>query len=194
MEQLASAEQLRTWLQLDGSDETSLPTNVADQALAGVSALVLRHCLRASIGTFRATEETVRLTGSGGGEMLLPGAPVLAVAELVEDPDGAATALVAGTDFDWDEHGIVERRGGVFVRRRRWYRVRFTHGFVLDEGEMAPPDVVTVVLRVAARAISNPEGLATEGVGGYNAGFAFDETRLPTLSAPDRRDLDPYRL
>lgn len=187
MVSLVTAGELRTYLQLDPDDVTELPAAVADQAIAGVSGLVLTYCRRA---TFAVVEVTARLNGNGAREILLPGAPVTEVASVVEDPAGSATGLTVGSDVDWSEDGILERVGGRFARRRRWYEVTFSHGYA----DGTPDDVKLVVNRVATRAITNPEGLATEGVGGYNAGFAFDETRLPTLSRPDRRDLDEYRL
>lgn len=186
VELLATPAELRTWLELDADDTAALSDERANLILAGPSKAVLGYCRRP---TFLSTEDTVRLDGSGWVDLILPGAPVTAVTAVVEDPDGDATELVVGTDVDFSAHGILRRLNGYFARRFRWYDVTYTHGFA-----DVPEDVRNVVLRVAARGVSNPEGLATEGVGGYNAGFAFDETRLPTLSAPDRRELDPYRL
>jgi hypothetical protein len=184
VELLASAEELRLWLGLAADDEDSLSDELAEMALQGPSRAVLSYCRRSRLvsGT-----DTVRLAG-GVTILILPGAPVTDVAQVLEDPDGAAVDITSSVD--WTPDGLLSRfDGGYFARRHRWYEVTFTHGY-----EDIPEDVRNVVLRVAARAVSNPEGLATEGVGGYNAGFAFDETRLPTLSAPDRRELDPYRL
>lgn len=181
---LASPEELRLWLGLAADDVASLSDELATLALEGPSRAVLSYCRRIRFAT---GEDTVRLAG-GGTLLMLPGAPVTAVATVTEDPDGSATDIT--TSIDWTPEGLLKRLdGGYFAGRTRWYEVTFTHGF-----PEVPEDVRNIVLRVAARAISNPEGLATEGVGGYNAGFAFDETRLPTLSRPDRLELAPYRL
>ncbi len=183
---LVTAAELRLYLGLAADDVLELPDAVADPAIEGVSALVLTYCKRA---TFDVVEVTARVNGNGTSELVLPGAPVTAVSEVVEDPAGLATPLVVGTAVDWSQDGIIERLDGRFVRRRRWYEVTFSHGY-----PAVPDDVKLVVKRVAARAITNPEGLATEGVTGYNAGFGSGDSRLATLAAPDRRDLDEFRL
>lgn len=184
-ELLATAEDLRIWLELAADDEAELPATRAELLLEGVSSSVLAYCNRR---TFAVVEETVRLDGTGSPEILLPGAPVVDLTAVTEDPDDASTDLLALVE--WSEHGILRlTNGGRWVRRFRHYSVTFSHGYA-----EIPEAVRNTVLRVAARGVSNPEGLATEGTGGYNAGFAFDETRLPVLSPPDRRELDPFRL
>ncbi len=133
----------------------------------------------------------VLVDGTGGSSLLLPVDHVLDVTAVVEDPRSTALELEVDVAVDWNRDGILTRLdGGTFRRRSRWYSVELSHG--LDEHEIDA--VKLVVLRVAARAVVNPEGLATESMGGYVSGFAFDETRLPTLAAPDRRDLDRYRV
>jgi len=185
VELLAEPAELRRWLELDDDDTDALSDERATLLLEGASSSVLAYCRRR---TFAEVEDTVTLDGNGAYELLLPGAPVTAVSAVTEDPDGDGTDLLV--DVEWSADGILRRTaGGRFVRRFRWYTVTFTHGY-----ETVPEAVRNVVLRVAARGVSNPEGLATEGIGGYNAGFAFDDTRLPTLSAPERRELGPFCL
>lgn len=197
---LATPEQLRRWVGLDPADVGALSEESATLLLEGVSGQVIHYITRnPEATTLLAPEEpvTVDLDGTGSYEILLPGAPVLEVAAVDEDPDGTLPVVLHSTEapvvtgyLEWSRHGILRRvDGGIFVRRFRWYRVSYRFGY-----EAVPEDVRNLVCRVAARAFSNPEGLATEGIGGYNAGFAFDDTRLPTLSAPDRRELDPFRL
>lgn len=187
VDELATPQELRVWLDLAEDDTFNLPDARAQLLLDGVTSDVLAECNRT---TFALVETTVRVDGSGTRELVLPVAPVTDVASVVEDPDGAApTTLVVGTDVEWSDAGILRRLNGIFRRRFRWYETTVTHGY-----ETTPEAVRNTVLRVAARAVSNPEGLATEGISAYNAGFAFDETRLPILSAPDRRALDPFRL
>lgn len=186
VEALATPAQLRLWLGLPADSTEELPDATAELLIAGVSKQVLTFTRRSS---FTSTETTVRVGGTGTGTILLPGWPVSAVTAVVEDPDGDAPGDLLAY-VDWSEDGILTLlTGGRWAARPRFYEVTFTHGY--DE---VPEDVRNLVLRVAARAFSNPEGLATEGVGGYNAGFAFDDTRLPTLSAPDRRELAAYVL
>lgn len=185
VELLAEPAELRRWLELDDTDVDALSEERATLLLEGASSSVLAFCKRS---TFAEVEAEVVLDGNGAFELLLPGAPVVALAAVTEDPAGEALDLL--DDVEWSADGILRRlSGGRFARRFRWYGVTFTHGY-----PAIPEAVRNVVLRVAARAVGNPEGLATEGVGGYNAGFAFDDTRLPTLSAPDRRELGPFAL
>lgn len=185
---LATPEQLRLWLGLLADAEEELPTLAATNVIEGVSQLVCDYTGRPSI---ISEERTVRLTGSGSSELLLPGAPVTAVDEVILNPD----SLDEGDPEDitdsveWSEDGILEYRGYRWPLRRRYISVTFTSGFVA-----CPPSIRNLVLRVSARAISNPEGLVQELVEGYQAGFSFDATRLPTLSPPDERELWPYRL
>jgi hypothetical protein len=186
VEPLATPAELRLWLGLpdDATEELSDPA--AELLIAGVSRQVLAYTRRSS---FTTSTSTVRVAGTGSSTLILPGWPVSAVTAVVEDPDGAAPGELV--DYvEWSEDGVLELlSGGRWAARRRFYEITFEHGYA-----EVPEDVRNLVLRVAARAFANPEGLATEGVGGYNAGFAFDDTRLPTLSAPDRRELEPYVL
>lgn len=186
VEALATPAELRLWLGLPADATDELPDAAASLLIAGVSKQVLTYTRRSA---FTSTTETVRVAGTGSGTLILPGWPVTDVTAVVEDPDGTAPGDLLAY-VDWSEDGVLTLfSGGRWVARRRFYEVTFTHGFA-----EVPEDVRNLVLRVAARAFSNPEGLATEGIGGYNAGFAFDDTRLPTLSAPDRRELDGYVL
>jgi len=183
---LASATELADFLELDApvGDEVRR----AELLLAGVSGMVLGHLQRPSL---EAVEAVGLIDGSGTPVMLLPADHIIDVISIVEDPRGAATDLAVDTAFDWNRDGILHRvDGGVWLRRSRWYEVTISYGLSANEIEA----VKLVVLRVAARALVNPEGLSQESMGGYSAGFAFDESRLPTLAAPDRRELDLYRV
>lgn len=195
VEELATPGQLRVWLDLDENDEAAIPTGRAQLLLDGVAGAVLDYCNRTTFGVIE--DETIVVDGNGGRELVLPRAPLLDVTAAIEDPTGLheLVNLVPPDEgwterIEWSADGIVRRvDGGRFVRRFRWYSFTVSHGY-----EEIPTAARNTVLRVAARAVSNPEGLATESAGGYNAGFAFDETRLPVLTAPDRRELDPFRL
>lgn len=181
---LATAEELRLHLEML---EAELTDERAEQILAGVSGLVLDFVDRPT--GFEVQTETIELDGHGGRTELLPRFPVVDVEKIVEDPRGAATELEPDVHFEWSADGVIRRLdGNLFTRRLRYYEATVEHGF-----DGTPEGVKTVVLRVAARAVTNPEGLGTESTLGYSTGFAFDETRLFTLSGPDRRDLERYR-
>lgn len=183
MADLASPAELRDFLQAP-----AIPENAAKIALAGVSKRVRGYCRRA----FAATEnEIIRLDGTGSRTLLLPNLPVAEVTEVVEAPGDATyeLELIDGTNFEWNEDGILRRLdGGRWVPRLRYYRVTYSHG------EDVPDDVKLVVLRICARAVVNPEGLSQENAAGYGSTFGFDESRLAVLSKADKAELADYRI
>lgn len=180
----ATAEELRRYLDVTEAD---LPDETADQALELVSGPILSYTNRTHVGFEMVEEDVVRVDGTGSEILLLPSFPVLDVVEVRDRL--ADEVLVDDVDFEWSEKGILRRLGGRWSTRARAYVVTYDHGF-----EEIPPAVKAVALRLAARMISNPEGLATESALGYAAGFAFDETRIPTVSRADERDLNPFRI
>jgi hypothetical protein len=183
MAELVTLPELCRWLELDDPVDQD-EEDRGHLLIEKVSGMVLGYLGRPSLtATVAATVD-----GSGTRTLLIPGDHLLDVSSVVEDPRDAATELVDGTGFEWSSTGILYRiDGGIFVRRPRWYEVVFEFG--LTEPEI--DTVKAVVLRVAARTLTNPEGLATESAGGYVSGFAFDATRLSHLADPERRDLDP---
>lgn len=188
MAAIITAEELATFLELPPGD---VDPERAALIIGHVSGLILGHLKRTELLPATVEEPTVvDLDGTGTGVLLLPLHPVVEVVSLVEDPRGLAVELVDDVDFEWTRSGIVTSLGAVFRRRARWYRATFRAG--LSEADVDA--VKGVACRVCARAVMNPEGLTNESAGGAVSGFAFDDTRLPTLSAPDRRDLEPYRI
>lgn len=183
MADLASVDELRSFTQIPELDETA-----SKIALAGVSRMVRGYCHRA----FAATEdEVVYLDGSGSRSLLLPKLPVVDVSEVIEAPGDTTyeLELVFGTNFEWNEDGVLRRiDGGRWVPRLRFYKVTNSHG------EDVPDDVKMLVLRICARAVINPEGLTQEATAGYSSAFGFDETRLASLSDADKRALSEYRV
>lgn len=182
MADLATVAELRDFLRMP-----ELPESAARSALAGVSALVRDYTGRAFAAT---VGEVTYLAGSGSYSMLLPRLPVAGVTELLEAA-GSSTEreLVAGTNFEWDEDGLLRRiDGSVFVPRLRHYRVTYDHGTDV------PDDVRLLVLRICARGVVNPEGLAQENAAGYGSTFGFDATRFAALSDPDKDALTFHRV
>lgn len=139
-------------------------------------------------------DDEVILNGRGTRILLLPELPVLAVTEVLEGYGTVDEAVIAGPlgaspVYEWDEDGVLERiDGGVFRRRRRWYRVTYDHGY-----EVIPDDVKGVVLRAAGRAFYSPEGVRQETLGRYSYTLAGEQAGIG-LYAPDRLELDPYRF
>lgn len=179
---LITPDELRNFLDVDYGE---LDDERALEIIEGCSGVVLAFCNRTA---FEELEEELLLDGTGSGVILLPAHPVTEVSSIVEDPRGAATVLLEDVGFDWSAKGILTRiDGGRWIKRSRWYAATVKHGYA------AVPDAVKLVVkRLCARAATNPEGLATESAGGWVGGYAFDDTRLPTVSKPDARDLAPF--
>lgn len=179
---LITPDELRNFLDVDYGE---LDDERAGEIIDGTSGVVLAHCNREG---FEVTSRELLLDGTGVRTMLLPCCPIVSVSALVEDPRGAELELVDDVNFEWSEKGIVTRiDGGVWRKRARFY------SWTIEEGYAAVPDAVKLVVkRLSARAVTNPEGLATESAGGWVGGYAFDDTRLPTVSAADARDLAPF--
>lgn len=185
-ELLATVAELRTFL-----DDPTL-----DEERAGLFLRIASGEVRGYTGQLfdYVEDDTAILNGRGTKVLLLPELPVLAVTELLEAYATGDEAAIDGPLADkpvweWDEDGIIERiDGGVFRRRRRWYRVIYDHGY-----ETVPDEVKSVVLRAAGRAFENPEGIRQETLGRYSYTLAGEQAGIG-LYAPDRRDLDPYRF
>lgn len=183
---LATVEELRTFL-----DDPTLDEGRAELFLRIASGEV-----RGYTGQLfdLVEDDEVILNGRGTSILLLPELPVLAVTEVLEGYGTADAATIDGPAeespvYEWDEDGVLERiDGGVFRRRRRWYRIVYDHGFAV-----VPDDVNGVVLRVAGRAFDSPEGIRQETLGRYSYTKAGEAAGIG-LYAPDERDLDPYRF
>lgn len=192
VEALATPAQLRSYLRLEPDDVYALTDDDANRTIAGISKRIIGYIYGPYAETLTIIEnEVFRLDGNGARELLLPKAPVIALASVTLDPDetdGDPVDITASVE--WSQSGILRYRGGAcFPFRRGYIEAVATAGYAT-----IPEDITDLCLRLASRAVSNPEGLVQESVEGYSASFAFDETRLPTLTAPDRRDLDHYRL
>jgi hypothetical protein len=155
-EALATVDELRLFL----GDPVDYDHDVAELYLRLASDEV-----RAATGrSFDAVTSTVDVDGSGTAALLLPDPPVTDVISVVADPLGAADTI-APAAYEWSRTGILRLLPGwgFFARRYGFYRVTYAHGFA------EIPGVVTeVVLRMAARTMSNPEGLKQEALGRYS--------------------------
>lgn len=180
MPTFVTPDEIRTFLDVD---EAALPDARANLLLDLVEGAVLDACGRTSLGEANVD---VRLDGRGTPVVTLPWHPVTAVASVVEDPDGEATALEEGVDFEWSAAGVLTRLNGIWLKRARWYAVTFSHDF----GDTVPAGFRAVVFRVAARAVDNPTGLKGQAPEGMAVTFG-DEARV---TDGDRRDLLPYSV
>lgn len=179
MAALATVEELRDFL-----DDQEVPDARGNLMLAGASGLVRSYTGQ----LFDLVDGDVALIdGSGTRALLLPQVPVTDVTAVVEDPRGAAKALAEGSDFEWSEDGILRSLGAPFVLRFRWYQVTYSHGYAT-----VPDGLKGIVLRVAARGVTNPEGLGQETIGRY-AWTAGGEAAGLGLYAADLRELDNFK-
>lgn len=177
---LVTAAELRSYLDLEEAD---LADARAELIIGGVGGLV-RAYTNQLLDVVAA--DTVTLDGTGTDVLLLPELPVTDVTAVTDDGD----ALAEADNWAWTDTGILWRLGGnVWTAGRGRYEVTYDHGHAT-----IPDAIRMVVLRVAARAVNNPEGLTQEGLGGYTAGYGFDSSRFAGLSDADRRELDPYRV
>lgn len=170
---LAGVEDLRTFL---GRPATFDPST-ADLYLRLASNEVRAACGR----TFdEVTDDVLLVDGTGTGTLLLPEPPITAVAEIVEAPGTDYEAVLSATTaFEWSATGVLRRLDGrTFVRRFRWYRVTYSHGFA-----DVPDEVAGVVLRVAARSMTNPRGLKQEAIGRYSFTVAGESAGVGLLPA-----------
>lgn len=182
MPSLATADDLRDYLEVSFGE---LDDERANVILDTVEGTILGYCNRTSFAV--VDDDEVTLDGSGSDVLLLPSYPVTAVAihDRLLDVD-----LVDDVDFEWTSRGILRRlHGRKWSPRARAYEIVFTHGYAT-----LPPVLKGVSLRIAARAVVNPESLTSEDAEGYSARFAIDDSRLATVSTADRRDLDPLKV
>lgn len=176
----ASAEELVAHMQ--GAvqlDDPRLP-----QVLAAASRAVRAYC-RWHVAP--VVTETVTLDGDGSGRLLLPSLRVRAVTAVRSG--GLAQNLAHIT---WSRSGLL-LSGYLLSGAYRGIEVDLTHGHDLED----VPEVVSIVLQAAARALASPVGYTREQSGSIGV--------APTLTGPsaaggvhllehERADLAEYRL
>lgn len=106
--------------------------------------------------------DTVTLDGNGRESVLLPAAPVLAVASITLD----GAALTEGTDFDWSADGFLRRLTWVWPDRLRCIQVVYDHGYAV-----VPEDIQEVVIDQARAMYRIDPGVQTKTVGGQSVTF-----------------------
>jgi hypothetical protein len=101
-----------------------------------------------------------RLNGDGTTTVLLPVCPVRAVASVEVDGE-----LLAATEFEWSEQGVLRRRCG-WPDRLRSIRVVCDHGY-----EAVPDDVQEAVLDQAEAAYNTRKGVTAVQVDGQSVSY-----------------------
>jgi len=129
--------------------------------------------------------ESLTLDGNGSRSILLPSRRVTAITSVLENG-----VVVAATDFDWSESGVLTRTNGYWSHRHRSIIVSLTHGF--DDVS----DVAGIISGIAARSMAAKDGALSKRAGsmaitrGASGGVAAS---LPLLMT-EKQQLDPYRL
>jgi hypothetical protein len=160
---------------------TLAPTE--DDRLLQAEALVRGYC-GWHISPSREDIEVTFKTAVNGDVLLLPSLYVTAVSSITED----GVELVAVTDFDWAENGVLTRY--------RWGSapvvVTFTHGY-----ETVPPEVTAVVQAIAQRAVNNPGSLVRTQDGPFSDTYSqtgFNQSLPLALLDAEKEILNRYRI
>lgn len=105
--------------------------------------------------------ETIRLDGSGLGDMLQ--LPSLYVTDVTSITLGGRSVLspTVVTDFDWSVNGNISRPGYHWPEGLGNISVTFTHGY--PDEEIA--DLKQIILQVSSHALSSPTGATREQAG-----------------------------
>ncbi|AXQ65132.1 head-to-tail connector complex protein [Gordonia phage Schmidt] len=147
----------------------------ADMAVEGALAAVRTYCQWHVLGE---RTETLVLNGSGTQELTLPTTRVVEVLEVREDGE-----LLPERAWSWSADGALRKRVGCWSDEFRSVEVKLTHG------HETAPDVVRVVLALAARNADNPLARKSEAVGS----MSFGRDAVGGFFADEYRQLDPYR-
>lgn len=146
---LATADELRTYLQLSATD---LPDDQARLVLAGVSGDIRRE---AGWSITQETGATFTRDAPYGPDVFLPTLHLTSVTSVVVD----GTAL-SSVDYEWNEVGRLTRLAGVWWRRsiRQLANVVavVNHGYPIGQ---VPNSVKSLCLEQAARRLGWPDGM-----------------------------------
>ncbi|MEV4970567.1 mobile element protein [Streptomyces scopuliridis] len=145
---LAEPADLAAWLPVGEDDPKLLAAlKAASRRFRGA----VRHPV-----TFMAGD-VVTLDGTGRESVLLPAAPVTAVASLLLDGE----ELTEGVDFTWSTDGFLRRTGRCWPDRLRCIEVSYSHGW-----DPVPEDIQEVVVDHARAMYRVQPGVQTIQAGG----------------------------
>lgn len=171
---LADPADLAIWLGVPASEPKLL------QALSAASSR-FRGAVRHRV-SFVADDTTV-LDGNGKESLLLPAAPVTAVASVELD----GQALTYRTDYDWSADGFLRRVGCHWPDKLRCIEVVWSHGY-----QPIPEDISEVVIDQARAQYAVRPGLTSMTVGGQS--LAFGAQASIGVTSQWTTAVDKYRL
>lgn len=150
--------------------------------------------------------DVVTIEPLGGRLLQLPELPVTAVTEVTETIDGEATVLVIDVDYAV-EFGPGGRIGRIRRLGTSWPNVTelhvaatvtvdYDHGYALpasgDSAGDVPQAIISEVVRIANRGMSNPNSLRQESIGRYSYTSGAEAPGY-YICRSGRRALLPYR-
>lgn len=108
-----------------------LPTGTLATVAQQVTDAVREYC---GWRIAKPADETFTLSGRRDCSLFLPTLHINSVTSVTD----TGTALVVGTDFDWEPYGLIERLGyGCWARGRRGVVLVVNHGFTRCPGGIA---------------------------------------------------------
>lgn len=150
---LADPAELAVWLGVPQTDsKLQAALNAASRRFRGA----VRHPVTLVFG------DTVVLDGNGREALLLPAAPVTAVASVELDSE----VLEHGVAYEWSADGFLRRLGGCWPDRLRCVEVTYSHGYA-----MVPEDIQEVVLDQARAIYAVTPGVQQKTVGSQSVTF-----------------------
>jgi hypothetical protein len=158
--------------------QRDLDRATAELALQAASGVVREFC------GWSISEETTTFVADGSGTTLLrlPTMKLTDVAEIRVDD-----AVIDPDEYRWNTGGLIQRTLG-WPRLFRCVQVDATHGY-----PVIPDAVRAVVLSLAARYYTNPDGLRSKTVGQISRTYVI-ETMRGDLAQLEMALIGGYRL
>lgn len=149
---LADPGELAIWLGVPETDPKLLTA-------LGAASRRFRGAVRHSVSLVNG--ETIRLDGNGTNSLLLPAAPVVAVASVSIDDE-----TLAADGYEWSADGFLRRVGGCWPARLRCIEVVYSHGWF-----PVPDDIQEVVIDQAQAIYAVQPGVQQKTVGSQSVTF-----------------------
>jgi hypothetical protein len=134
--------------------------------------------------------ETLTVSGRGSSRVFLPTLHINSVTLVSERDTGE---LVVGKGFDWDTHGVLDRLGGKWGRKRRSIVAILNHGY-----QRCPGGVAQAIAAAVARGTLAPAAGVT---GETTLGQAIQYSRAASGAAAgsiflphELEMLEPFRI
>lgn len=163
----------------------------AQSLINQATALVRRYC---GWHVTPNVVETVTLDGSGNGTQILPSLRVTGITSVTYDG-----VLLAASDYSWSPFGVIEydTAGPYFLSAYRWLNGTGKVVVTMNHGYVDAPDLAGVVMAIASRAQSSPNGVVRTQSGPFSE--TYSQTGLNVAGGVSMVDhekdiLDRYRL